>query len=70
MSITFEEKSNLGWGWFLEVHRAPLLIGYIRKGGTFNTYHFFHGPHNELNYEFQESDLEVLKRKVSEKYGR
>ena len=69
MSITFEEKSTLGWGWFLEVRRPPLLIGHIRKGGTLNTYQFFHGPHNELNYEFQESDLEVLKRKVSEKYG-
>ena len=48
--------------------RGPILIGHIRKGGALGTYQYFHGPHNDMNYEFQEADLEKLKRKVSEKY--
>lgn len=70
MSITFKEKSNLGWGWFIEVRSSHRFIGHIRKAGNSSLYQFFPGPNNELNYEFQEANLDVLKRKVSEKYGR
>ena len=70
MNITFKEKSTLGGGWSLEVLRAPLLIGHVRKAGSSSSYQYYHGRDNQLNYEFQEADLEILKRKVSEKYGR
>lgn len=70
MTLTFKEKSTLGLGWSIEVLHVHHLIGNIRKAGNSDLYLYFHGPINELNYEFQDTDLEVLKRRVSEKYGR
>ena len=66
--LTFKERDLLG-GWIIEVRRGPSHIGNIRRGGT-GGFVYFVGPHNQLTPEFSDADLEALKRRVANSYGR
>ena len=68
IALTFEEKSTLGRGWELEVRNGNRAIGHIRKSGTDRSYQYYHG-FAQLNYEFEDTDLESLKRQISTRYG-
>lgn len=66
MTVDYKDKNTLGGGWSLEVLRAGVLVGHIRKPGL---YQYFAGPHNELTPSFEDADLEVLKRRVEKAVG-
>jgi hypothetical protein len=61
--IEFKEQNLLG-GWSIEVLNNRMLIGHIRKHGQDNTFLYYSGPHNKLNWSLQDGNLQVLKKKI------
>ncbi len=59
----YEEKSLIG-DWRIEVRKGSIHIGNIRKHPISGVFRYYEGPNNFLNYSFEESDLETLKRRI------
>jgi hypothetical protein len=59
----YKEKSLLG-GWQIEVRNGIVPIGNIRKNPISGAFQYYKGLHNQLNYSFEEKDLDVLKRRI------
>lgn len=78
MVVTYEEKSTLGRGNYIQVKRAvrrpqlgkvvPVVIGRIEetRNGQFA---YFEPETNELNPTFVEDDLSELKRRIEALYN-
>ena len=64
--FSYEEKSLLG-GWQIEVRNGIIHIGNIRKNPSNGAFQYYEGPHNQLNYRFEEKELDVLKKKIETK---
>lgn len=61
--VEYKEKDLLG-GWSIAVVRQGVTLGHIRKHGQDGSFVYYDGPHNQLNWSFQDHDLESLKRKI------
>jgi len=61
--ITYQEKSLLG-GWEIEVRKGIVPIGNIRKNPSNGNFQYFSGPSNQLNWSFEEADLDILKQRI------
>ena len=61
--IEYKEKDLLG-GWSIDVLLKGITIGHIRKHGQDGSFVYYKGPHNVLNWSFQDNDLAALKRKI------
>jgi len=64
--ITYQEKDLLG-GWSIEVRKGIVPIGNIRKNPSNGNFQYFSGPNNQLNYSFEEVDLDILKQRIEAK---
>ena len=62
----YKEKSLLG-GWKIEVRKGVRHLGNIRKNPSNSAFQYYPGPDNILNYSFEETDLEILKKKIENK---
>ena len=65
MNIEFREHHTLGYPFQLEVRRSGILIGHVRRNVA-GVYQYLRGEFNELVFEFQDQDLDALKKKIEE----
>lgn len=59
----YKEKDLLG-GWSIEVRKGIVPIGNIRKNPSNGNFQYFSGPSNQLNWSFEEADLDILKQRI------
>jgi hypothetical protein len=64
MNIEFRERPTQGHNFQLEVRQAGALIGRVRRSAD-GVFQYYRGPLNLLMYEFEDDDLERLKRIAS-----
>jgi len=68
MSIEFREHHTSGHPFQLEVRRSGILIGHVRRNVA-GVYQYLRGEFNELVFEFQDQDLDALKKKIEQAEG-
>jgi hypothetical protein len=61
--IEYKEKDLLG-GWSIAVRVNGITHGHIRKHGQDESFLYYQGSHNELNWSLQDHDLASLKLKI------
>ena len=61
--VEFKEKDLLG-GWSIAVIKNGATLGHIRKHGYGDSFVYYKGPDNQLNWSLQDSQLEGLKTKI------
>ena len=69
MEIEFVEKSTLGLPWYLEVRRQGVVLGRVLRRPDTGAYRYYIGTENQLNHEYEDPDLDNLKRQVARKPG-
>lgn len=60
--FTYKEKDLLG-GWKIEVRKGRVHIGNIRRSPS-GGFQYFSGPNNQLNWSFEDSSLDNLKKRI------
>ncbi len=69
MTIEFREHHTSGYPFQLEVIRSGGLIGHVRRDAA-GVCRYYRGQFNELTAEFQDRDLERLKKRIAEQEDR
>src|SRR5207249_7120189 len=62
MSIEFRERPTLEHVFQLEVWKSGALIGHVRRNPR-GIFQYYRGPLNQLMYEFQDDDLDRIKKR-------
>ncbi len=62
-NFKYKEQDLLG-GWKIEVRKGPVHIGNIKKNPTTGAFQYYSGPNNQLNWSFDDDDLDRLKKKI------
>ena len=65
MKLEYREKETLGGGWSIEVCRAGIPLGHIRRNPVTGDYRYFNGMANELTPMLSDYDLDLLKAKIA-----
>ncbi len=67
MSIEFRERPTLEHVFQLEVRNSGALLGHVHRNprGIFQ----YRGPLNQLMYEFEDDDLDWIKKRVAAREG-
>lgn len=68
MSIEFREHPTSGYPFQLQVVSSGQLIGHVRRNAA-GVYQYLRGEFNELVFEFQDQDLDALKKKIEQAEG-
>jgi hypothetical protein len=68
MSIEFRERSTPEHVFQWEVRKSGALLGHVRRNAR-GLYQYYRGPLNQLMYEFQDDDLDRIKRRVAASAG-
>ena len=63
-SLEFRERSTLEHVLQWEVRRSGALLGHVRRNAS-GAYQYYRGPLNQLMYEFEDEDLERIKKRVT-----
>ena len=67
MTLRFEQKSTLGFGWELKVLDGAITKGFIRKRPDTGAFCYFRGTSfTNINSTYEDSELERLKEKVKQ----
>jgi hypothetical protein len=69
MTIEFREHHTLRHPFQLQVLRSGTLVGHVRRNAAAGVYQYLRGEFNELVFEFQDQDLDALKRKIEQVEG-
>ena len=62
-SLEFRERSTLEHVFQWEVRSSGALLGHVRLNAN-GVYRYYRGPLNQLMYEFEDDDLERMKKRV------
>ena len=68
MSIEFRERPTLEHVFQLEVRKSGALLGHVRRNPR-RIFQYYRGPLNQLMYEFQDDDLDRIKKRVAAREG-
>jgi hypothetical protein len=68
MSIEFRERATLEHVFQLEVRKCGALVGHVRRNPR-GTFQYYRGPLNQLMYEFEDDDLDRIKKRVATREG-
>jgi hypothetical protein len=64
MGIEFRARPAQDHDFQLEVRKSGALLGYVRRSdGRF--FQYYRGPLNEVTYEFEDDDLDRLKKRIA-----
>ena len=64
MSIKFRERPTMEHVFQLEVRKAGALLGHVRRDAK-GFYQYYRGPLNQLMYEFEDDDLDRMKKRIT-----
>jgi hypothetical protein len=64
VSIEFRERPTPEYDFPLEVRKSGVLLGHVRRNAK-GAYQYYRGPLNQLMYEFEDDDLDRIKKRVA-----
>jgi hypothetical protein len=68
MLIEFHERSTAEHAFQLEVRQAGTLLGHVRLNAR-GVDQYYRGPLNQLMYEFEDDNLDRIKKRVASREG-